>query len=70
MLDVPRAYCETKAIPPGFLVAALLAVSGLLWAVMFFGPLAHLERLVEGLKPFALRRSPYALVRMAGDVIG
>ncbi len=52
MLDVPRAFCETKAIPPGFLVAALLAVSGLLWAVMFFGPLAHLERLVEGLKPF------------------
>ena len=23
MLDVPHAYCETKAIPLGFLVAAL-----------------------------------------------
>jgi hypothetical protein len=44
VLDVPHAYCETKAIPLGFLVAALLAADGLLWAVMFFGPLAHLER--------------------------
>ena len=33
-----------KQFPSGFLVAALLAASGLLWAVMFFGPLAHLER--------------------------
>jgi hypothetical protein len=37
-----------KQFPSGFLVAVLLAASGLLWAVMFFGPLAHLERLASG----------------------
>jgi hypothetical protein len=31
-----------KQFPSGFLVAVLLTASGLLWAVMFFGPLAHL----------------------------
>jgi hypothetical protein len=44
-----------KQFPSGFLVAALLAANGLLWAVMFFGPLAHLERLASGLMPFDIR---------------
>jgi hypothetical protein len=51
VLDIPHAYCETKATS-GFLVAALLAASGLMWAVMFFGSLAHLTQLADGLTPF------------------
>jgi hypothetical protein len=49
-----------KQFPSGFLVAALLAANGLLWAVMFFGPLAHLERLASGLMPFDLRPRGYS----------
>ena len=45
---------------PRFLVAALLAANGLLWAVMFFGPLAHLERLASGLTPFDIRPRGYS----------
>ena len=45
---------------PRFLVAALLAANGLLWAVMFFGPLAHLERLAGGLTPFDIRPKGYS----------
>jgi hypothetical protein len=44
-----------KQFPSGFLVAVLLAASGLLWAVMFFGPLAHLSRLAGGMSPFDIR---------------
>jgi hypothetical protein len=49
-----------QQFPSGFLVAALLAASGLLWAVMFFGPLAHLERLASGLTPFDIRQRGYS----------
>jgi hypothetical protein len=49
-----------KQFPSGFLVAALLAASGLLWAVMFFGTLAHLERLADGLTPFDIRPKGYS----------
>jgi hypothetical protein len=49
-----------KQFPSGFLVAALLAANGLLWAVMFFGPLAHLERLASGLTPFDIRPRGYS----------
>jgi hypothetical protein len=52
VLDVPHAYCETKAIPLGFSRRRPPRANGLLWAVMFFGPLAHLERLASGLTPF------------------
>ena len=45
---------------PRFLVAALLAANGLLWAVMFFGPLAHLERLASSLTPFDIRPRGYS----------
>jgi hypothetical protein len=48
-----------KQFPSGFLVAALLAASGLLWAVMFFGPLPHLERPASGLTPLDIRPSGY-----------
>ena len=43
-----------KQFPSGFLVAVLLTASGLLWAVMFFGPLAHLSRLAGGMSPSTL----------------
>jgi hypothetical protein len=49
-----------KQFPSGFLVAALLAANGLLWAVMFFGPLPHLERLASGLTPFDIRPKGYS----------
>src|SRR5262249_44958773 len=49
-----------KQFPSGFFVVVLLAASGLLWAVMFFGPLAHLERLASGLTPFDIRPTGYS----------
>jgi hypothetical protein len=49
-----------KQFPLGFLVAVLLTASGLLWAVMFFGPLAHLSRLSGGMTPFDIRPSGYS----------
>jgi hypothetical protein len=49
-----------KQFPSGFLVAALLVASGLLWAVMFFGTLAHLSRLADGLSPFDIRPEGYS----------
>jgi hypothetical protein len=48
-----------KQFPSGFLVAALLVASGLMWALMFFGPLAHLTRLAGGLTPFDIRPRGY-----------
>ena len=49
-----------KQFPSGFLVAALLAASGLLWAVMFFGPLAHITHPAGGLTPFDIRPKGYS----------
>ena len=46
--------------PPGVLVAALLVASGLLWAVMFLGSLAHLTRLADGMPPFDIRPLGYS----------
>jgi hypothetical protein len=51
---------EAKQFPSGFLVAALLVASGLLWAVMFFGSLEHLTRLADGLPPFDIRPWGYS----------
>ena len=48
----PKAQVTTGRTAFGFLVAVLLVASGLMWAVMFFGPLAHLTRLAGGLTPF------------------
>lgn len=50
----------TKQFPSGVLVAVLLAASGLLWAVRFFGPLAHLARLADGMTPFDIRLKGYS----------
>jgi hypothetical protein len=49
-----------KQFPSGFLVAALLAASGLLWAVMFFGPLAHLTHRAGIVTPFDIRPKGYS----------
>jgi hypothetical protein len=49
-----------KQFPSGFLVAVLLVASGVLWAVMFFGPLAHLTHLAGGLTPFDIRPRGYS----------
>ncbi len=51
---------KRRQFPSGFLVAVLLAASGLLWAVMFFGPLAHLTSLAGGLTPFDIRLKGYS----------
>jgi hypothetical protein len=63
---------RSKQFPSGFLVAALLAASGLLWAVVFFGPLRHLERLADGLTPFDMRPKgySYAAARAFLEAIG
>ncbi|MGH6725946.1 MAG: hypothetical protein ACREB8_05300 [Pseudolabrys sp.] len=51
----------------------LLAVSIVLWAVMYFGTLAHLSAAAEGAQPFDLRPRGYsvgearALLTMLGD---
>ena len=55
-----RIDAKRKQFPSGFLVAVLLAASGLLWAVMFFGPLTHLTRLAGGLTPFDTRPRGYS----------
>jgi hypothetical protein len=41
-----------KQFPSGLLFCALLVANGLVWAVMFFGPLAHLSRLAGGASLF------------------
>jgi hypothetical protein len=51
---------KPKQFPSGLLVAVLLVASGLLWAVMFFGPLAHLTHLAGGLTPFDIRPKGYS----------
>ena len=49
-----------KQFPSGPLVCALLVASGLVWAVMFFGPLAHLSRLAGGVSPFDIGPTGYS----------
>jgi hypothetical protein len=59
--------------PSGPLVCALLVASGLVWTVMFFGPLAHLSRLAGGESPFDIRpmgysyEEAYAFLRAIGE---
>ena len=61
-----------KRFPSALLVAALLVASGLMWAVMFFGPLAHLSRLAGGATPFDVRPLGYSYdqARAFLDAIG
>lgn len=49
-----------KQFPSGLLVCALLVASGLVWAMMFFGPLTHLSRLAGGVSPFDIRPMGYS----------
>jgi hypothetical protein len=49
-----------KQFPSGFLVAVLLTASGLLWAVMFFGPLAGLSPQAGSVSPFDIRPRGYS----------
>lgn len=46
--------------PSGWLVIGLLVGNGLLWAVMFFGTLAHLQLLAGGAAPFDIRPLGYS----------
>ena len=46
--------------PSGWLVAVLLAGNVALWAVMFFGTLAHLQALTGGAAPFDIRPLGYS----------
>jgi hypothetical protein len=50
---------KAARFPSGRLVAALLAGNGALWAVMFFGTLAHLQALA-GAAPFDIRPLGYS----------
>jgi hypothetical protein len=56
----PKAQVTTGRTAFGFLVAALLVASGLMWAVMFFGPLTHLTHLAGGMTPFDIRPRGYS----------
>jgi hypothetical protein len=42
---------KAARFPSGWLVVVLLAGNGALWAVMFFGTLAHLQALAGGAAP-------------------
>ena len=46
--------------PSGMVVAGLLAGNGVLWAVMFFGTLAHLQALAGGAASFDIRPLGYS----------
>jgi hypothetical protein len=69
---VLRAFSMASAITKQFrsrlLVAALLIASGLLWAVMFFGPLAHLRHLAGGLTPFDIRPRGYSFAETKAGI--
>jgi hypothetical protein len=56
----PKTQVTTGRTVFGFLVAVLLVASGVMWAVLFFGPLAHLARLANGLAPFDIRPKGYS----------
>ena len=55
-----RSDAAFKQFPSGLLVCALLVASGLIWVMMFFGPLAHLSRLAGGVSPFDIRPMGYS----------
>jgi hypothetical protein len=58
-MNPTRSNAALRQFPSGWLVAALLVASGLLWAVMFFGPLAQLSHLAGGAAPFDVRPFGY-----------
>jgi hypothetical protein len=60
IMDSIRSNTPRRPFPSGWLVAALLMASGVLWAVMFFGPLAYLAQLAGGAAPFDVRPFGYS----------
>jgi hypothetical protein len=59
-MNLIRSNATLRPFPSGWLVAALLVASGVLWAVMFFGPLAYLAQLAGGAAPFDVRPFLYS----------
>lgn len=57
---LPSGWPPLGSLSSGWLVAALLAGNGVLWAVMFFGTLAHLQALAGGAPPFDIRPFGYS----------
>jgi hypothetical protein len=53
----PRPYSSNSR--PGY-SPALVVASGLVWAVMFFGPIGHFSRLAGGASPFDIRPMGYS----------
>jgi hypothetical protein len=51
---------KAARFPSGWLVIALLVGNGVLWAVLFFVTLPHLQRLAGGAPPFDVRPSGYS----------
>jgi hypothetical protein len=51
---------EAARFPPGWLVIAVLALSFVLWAILFFVTLPHLQALAGGRAPFDLRIFGYS----------
>jgi hypothetical protein len=66
MISVKDAMISVRALQfslrfsSGTVVAALLVGNGVLWAVMFFGTLAHLQALAGGAAPFDIRPLGYS----------
>ena len=56
---LPSGWLRSGWLASGWVVAALLAGNGVLWAVMFFGTLAHLQALAGGAAPFDIRPLGY-----------
>lgn len=59
-MSVRRTGAAAARFPLGWLVAGLLVASGIMWAVIFFGTLAHLQRLAGGAAPFDIRPFGYS----------
>lgn len=57
---LPSGWLRPGWLSSGWLVAALLVGNGALWAVMFFGTLAHLQALAGGAAPFDIRPLGYS----------
>jgi len=69
---LPSGWLSSGWLSSGWLVTALLAGNGVLWAVMFFGTLAHLQALAGGDAPFDIRPLGYSYkgARSFLDAIG
>ena len=59
-MDPIQSDAAPQQFPSAWLVAALLVASGVLWALMLFGPLAQLSHLAGGAAPFDVRPFGYS----------